>query len=159
MTIHIVSGGETGADQAALDVAIALGLSYSGWVPAKRWTEDGVLSPRYHDMRETDSEDPAQRTEYNVRDSDATLLFSHGPLVAGSRLTYELAMERYHRPCLHVDLSSDAARHEQLVKRVKDWLTRCRIQKLNIAGPRRSEDPLIYQHVTSILLSVLGNRE
>jgi hypothetical protein len=110
-------------------------------------------------MKETDSEDPAQRTEYNVRDSDATLLFSHGPLVGGSRLTYELATERYHRPCLYVDLSSGAALHEQVVKRVKDWLKRYRIQKLNIAGPRRSEDPLIYRHVKSILLLVLGNHE
>jgi hypothetical protein len=157
--MHIISGGQTGVDQAALDAAIALGLSYSGWIPAKRWTEDGVLSPRFQNMRETDSEDPKQRTEWNVRDSDGTLLFSHGPLMGGSHLTYDLATKHYHRPCLHVDLSSDVTRDAHVVKRVRDWLNRYRIENLNVAGPRCSEDPLIYQHVKSVLLSVLGNNE
>ena len=73
----IVSGGQTGVDRAALDAAIARGIAYGGWCPQGGWAEDcpeppGVLA-RYPLLRETPSADPAQRTEWNVRDSDASL--------------------------------------------------------------------------------------
>ena len=71
--MEIVSGGQTGVDRAALDAALALGMRCGGWCPAGRWAEDGPIDPRYP-LRETPSGDPAQRTEWNVRDSDATLI-------------------------------------------------------------------------------------
>ncbi len=84
--MRLISGGQTGADRAALDVALELGLDHGGWVPKGRAAEDGPLPGRYR-VRETPSEDRAERTMRNVADSDATLLISHGPLTGGSELT------------------------------------------------------------------------
>ena len=72
---RVVSGGQTGVDRAALDVAIALGFAHGGWCPAGRLAEDGPIDARYP-LRETPSADPSQRTEWNVRDSDATLVLT-----------------------------------------------------------------------------------
>lgn len=73
--MKIVSGGQTGVDRAALDVAMALGLEIGGWCPAGRWAEDGPIDARYP-LNETPSADPAQRTEWNVCDSDGTLILT-----------------------------------------------------------------------------------
>jgi hypothetical protein len=74
----IVSGGQTGADRAALDVAIGLGIATGGWVPRGRRAEDGAVPGRYVGMDETESPDYAERTRLNVRDSDATLILAFG---------------------------------------------------------------------------------
>ena len=154
-SMHIVSGGQTGADQGALDAAIILGLPYSGWIPAERWTEEGPLSSNYKHMQETESLNPAQRTEWNVRDSDGTLFFSHGSLQGGTLLAYQVASIKYHRPCLVIDFEKMKEHH--IILKVRDWLTRFNIEKLNVAGPRKSEDPLIYDKVKETLLAILGN--
>ncbi len=78
---RIVAGGQTGADRAALDVALEYGLTVGGWVPHGRLAEDGRIPARYPGLVETDSPDGAERTRWNVRDSDATLIVSRGPLV------------------------------------------------------------------------------
>ena len=36
MLEKIISGGQTGADQAALDAAIKLGIPHGGWIPKGR---------------------------------------------------------------------------------------------------------------------------
>ena len=64
----IVSGGQTGVDRAALDVAIAIGIEHGGWCPAGRLAEDGSVPSRY-ELRETDSAEYPVRTELNVIDS------------------------------------------------------------------------------------------
>ena len=107
MIERIVSGGQTGCDRAAFDAALALGIPLGGWVPRGRLDEDGVIPARYPNLREAASAEPAVRTEHNVRDSDATLLLSHGPLIGGSALTRQLC-EQWERPWLHVDLSRPA---------------------------------------------------
>src|SRR5687767_3104152 len=97
----IVSGGQTGADRAALDFAIAHRLPHGGWCPAGRTAEDGVIDWRYR-LKETPSPTYTQRTEWNVRDSDATVVFSiASSLVGGSQLTCEFAT-RHGRPCIHI---------------------------------------------------------
>src|SRR5262245_42174345 len=100
---RIISGGQTGADRAALDFAIANGIEIGGWIPAGRLAEDGPLAAWYAGLRETESADPAVRTALNVRDSDATVIVSHGPLAGGSLLTLEEA-GRIGKPVFHVDL-------------------------------------------------------
>ena len=87
MIERIVSGGQTGCDRAAFDAALARSIPMSGWVPLGRTDEEGVIPARYPNLSEVGSADPAVRTEANVRDSDATLLISHGPLEGGSALT------------------------------------------------------------------------
>jgi hypothetical protein len=147
----IVSGGQTGADRAALDTAIELRIEHGGWVPRGRCAEDGPLAPWYQ-LVENDSPQPALRTEWNVRDADATLIFSHGPLAGGSALTLAFA-ERYGKPCLHVDL----AQMDETVAAatLAEWLARIEPVVLNVAGPRASNDPLIYNAVCRILRRVL----
>jgi Circularly permutated YpsA SLOG family len=153
---RIISGGQTGADRAALDTAIEYGYEVGGWVPRDRAAEDGPIPDEYPGLVETEASDPAERTKRNVRDADATLLVSHGPLLGGSRLTAEEA-RRLGRPVLHVDLhalSADAA-----TLHVRAWLLATNPRTLNVAGPRASEDPDIYDDIATLLRSVLARRE
>ncbi len=143
----LVSGGQTGADRAALDVAIVLDIDHGGWVPLGRWAEDGPLDPRYH-VEETDSGNPAIRTEWNVRDADATLLFSHGPLTGGSALTLSLA-QRLGKPFLHIDFNTVSELDAEAC--IRNWLQQTSPTVLNVAGPRASTDPLIYDRVKRVL--------
>jgi hypothetical protein len=155
MITKIVSGGQTGADQAALDVARELGIPHGGWLPKGRWTEVGPLPGRYQ-VQETPDADPAVRTEWNVRDSDATLIVSHGPLTGGSSLTRSHAI-RFGKSFLHLDLNQLS--FEEAADRLKAWLAAEHPQVLNVAGPRASGDSLIYDAVRRILLAALsGNR-
>ena len=148
----IVSGGQTGVDRAAWDVAIELGLTIGGWVPKGRLAEDGAIPERYTGLREAESADPAVRTVLNVRDADATLIFSHGPLTGGSRLTFETAV-RLERPVLHVDLSSTP--DVEAVAAVRAWLLAVRPDRLNVAGPRASGDASAGEHAGAVLRQAL----
>jgi hypothetical protein len=82
--VRVVSGGQTGVDRAALDAALACGLPCGGWCPRGRRAEDGPIDPGYP-LRETPGDDYAERTEWNVRDSDATLVLVAVLNVAGPR--------------------------------------------------------------------------
>ena len=150
MIKRIVSGGQTGADRAALDVAIKLGLSHGGWIPRGRLTENGELPPEYR-LKETSSSQYPERTEKNVVDSEGTLILSHGPLTGGTEYTREMAM-RHHRPWLFIDLDRTAA--FQAATAINKWILEKKIEILNVAGPRASEDPSIYQDTLNILESV-----
>lgn len=152
MVKKIISGGQTGADQAALDVAVELGIPHGGWIPKGRKTEDGVLSEKYQ-LQEMSTVSYAKRTEKNMFDSDGTLIFSHGKLTGGSALTQKVA-KQHKRPCLHVDLNRISA--SEAVGEIQSWLKQYNIEVLNMAGPRASEDPLIYEEVCEILRGVLG---
>jgi len=144
----LVSGGQTGADRAALDVALAHGLRIGGWVPKGRAAEDGRIPARYVGLVETESADPAVRTARNVRDSDATLIVSHGPLAGGSLLTLDEAT-RTSKPHLHLDL--DRLSLTSASERLADWIAEVRPRVLNVAGPRASEDPRIASDTTALL--------
>lgn len=150
MLHRVISGGQTGADRAALDVAIEMGIRHGGWIPKGRKTEKGRLPSRYG-LKEIDSIDYAQRTELNVVDSDATLLFSHGTLRGGSALTKALA-NKHRKPCLHIDL--DEMGDDKAVEIIDLWLQAREVRVLNVAGPRASEDPRIYNDVKKILRSL-----
>lgn len=132
MLLKIVSGGQTGVDRAALDGALCLGVPCGGWCPRGRLAEDGVIPERYP-LVETPSADYAQRTHWNVRDSDGTLLLVGGPFGGGTAYTLEIARQ-LGKPHLLVDLSP-----HPLPQAVRIWLDRFRIQTLNIAGPRESQ--------------------
>lgn len=150
MLSKIVSGGQTGVDRAALDVAIKLGIAHGGWVPKGRLAEDGPLPERYR-VHETPSAVYSERTEKNVIDSDGTLIISRGELSGGSETTREMAV-RHDRPWLHIDLGRTSA--FLCAVRIVAWLSAHRIRILNVAGPRASKDPRIYHDTLALLESV-----
>ena len=134
MIRQIVSGGQTGVDRGALDAALECGVPCGGWCPKGRRAEDGFISDRYP-LKETDSTDYRQRTEWNVRDSDGTLILHRGPLEGGTALTGDLAA-LHDRPCLSVELGK-----EEKTEHVRKWLEVHHIRILNVAGPRESKNP------------------
>ncbi len=147
----IISGGQTGADQAALDASIKLGFPHGGWAPKGRKTEAGPLPEKYN-LQEMPTGSYPERTEQNVIDSDGTVIISHGKLTGGSKLTDKLA-EKHLRPCLHVDLNKTAA--FIAVSIISSWIDLHKIKILNVAGSRASKDPDIYQDVKFIIEGVI----
>ena len=140
-------------DRAALDVALELGIPCGGWVPRGRIDELGRIPDHYPNLRETESADFSERTAANVRDSDATLIISRGPLTGGSLYTREVA-DRLGRPCLHVNL--DALAVEEAAVAVRDWLEQKAIGVLNVAGPRASKDSQLHDIAATLLRDLLG---
>ena len=157
--LKIVSGGQTGADRAALDFALENGLEIGGFVPKDRFAENGRIPDKYQNLIETETVDPAERTELNVVHSDATLIISHGELSGGSAQSEQLAL-RYKKSVLHTDLNKQQL--ADAVKLASNWLTANDIRTLNIAGPRISEDAEIYASVMSFLrllfADIVGHR-
>jgi len=148
--MKIISGGQTGADRAALDAAIELGLQHGGWLPRGRKTEDGTLPEKY-DLMELESENYRHRTEKNVTESDGTLIVAFGPLTGGTALTESLAI-KHDRSLLVLDLEEiDQAQAKAAVEK---WLTQQKISLLNVAGPRASGEPRIYAAVKNLLLAI-----
>jgi hypothetical protein len=143
----IVSGGQTGADRAALDIAIRHNIPHGGWVPKGRKTEDGPLPEQYH-LQEMPSGEYSKRTEQNILDSDGTLIVSHGRLTGGSTLTEFLA-DKHEKPCIHIDLNKSAPNDAFIM--VRKWIDSHNIKVLNVAGPRASIDPRIYDATLAFL--------
>ena len=148
-SLRIHSGGQTGVDRAALDVAIELGLEHGGWCPQGRIAEDGIIPPRYR-LRETEDNDYSSRTRLNARDADGTLILNHGELEGGTALTAHFA-GALRKPVLIIDLE-----HPVDTGIFKDWLKQHRIGILNIAGPRESKQPGIYQQAVDLLRILLS---
>ena len=146
---EIVSGGQTGADQAGLDWAINRGLPHGGWCPAGRLAEDGTIPDRFR-LKEVPSESYALRTEWNVRDSDATVIFSIGPeLTGGSELTRQ-STRQHGKPCLHLSRAKSGST-AAAGARLRDWVDANFIEVLNIAGPRASTEPGVDTFVRAVL--------
>src|SRR5215471_7567840 len=101
--LRIVSGGQTGVDRAALDAALELGVPCGGWCPRGRAAEDGPIDDRYP-LHETPSRDVEQRTEWNVRDSDGTLILNRGPELTGGTLLTQRVAQRDRKPWMVIDL-------------------------------------------------------
>ena len=139
----IVSGGQSGADQAGLDWAIRHQVAYDGWCPKGHKTEDGTLAVEYL-LCETPTAYYLQRTEWNVRDSDVTLIFTLGEtLQGGSKRTAEFA-EKLGKPWLHIRPGV----HPKFVAR---FLNRHALRRLNIAGSRESTGPGVSALVQDVL--------
>ena len=103
MIKKIISGGQTGADRAALDVAIRLGIPYGGWIPKGRVAEDGPLPDKYQ-LQEMPTNSYSKRTEQNVIDSDGTLIICRGKPTGGSDYTRQMVL-KHKRHLLHIDLT------------------------------------------------------
>lgn len=165
MLERIVSGGQTGVDRAALDVAIEADIPYSGFIPTGRIAEDGSVPPRYklaevplavyNDLR-FDPENRADRyrirTLLNVRQSDATLIVVQDTarVTPGSRLTIDIARKE-RKPCLLLSTKDQDASW-----RFQTWIKDQGIKVLNIAGSRESKAPGIYDETVRLLRECLA---
>jgi hypothetical protein len=143
----IISGGQTGADQAALDAAIKHNIPHGGSIPKGRPTEDGVLPDKYH-LEEMSTKSYPKRTEANVVDSDATVVFTHGNLRGGSLLTRKKALE-HDKPTLLINLSKMSM--DEAVDLLDSFIKENKIEILNVAGSRASKDPLIYEKTFEVM--------
>jgi hypothetical protein len=159
--MRIVSGGQTGVDRAALDLALAYGLAYDGWCPKGGWAEDLSVPPgllaQYPELKETPLADPTQRTEWNVRDADVCVIVVNTGGVGisrGTALAQDLA-GRYRKPLMVAELGAG-----DTVTRAARWL-RAQREALGpglaiaIGGPRESEAPGIYAATRDFLRAVL----
>lgn len=150
-SLTIISGGQTGADRAALDFAIANSIPHGGWCPRGRMAEDGPLEECYQ-LKETPTRQYAERTEWNIRDSDATVVFSqHREVTGGTGLTLSLA-RRIGKPVLHLVKGNISTAAQELDSFLREHL----VQTLNVAGPRASQEPRIAAFVTSVLRATLA---
>ncbi|MBV6475204.1 MAG: hypothetical protein MOGDAGHF_00721 [Rhodocyclaceae bacterium] len=143
----VVSGGQTGADRAALDWAIARGIPHGGWCPPGREAEDGPIPARYQ-LTEAFAGGYRRRTRLNVEDSDGTLILNLGELEGGTLETQRFT-QRLKKPCHVIQL--DGAVLSELTFPALEWLRAHRIRTLNVAGPRASKRPGIHAAATAFL--------
>src|SRR5262245_31075155 len=161
----IVTGGQSGVDRAALDVAGALGIAYAGFCPRGGWAEDFPEPPgllmRYPLLRETPLADPAQRTEWNVREADAVLILVDGGLAGspGTTLACEIAKGEG-KPVRVLDLAEPdaAAQAGRWLDNILSTRTPEVPLRLGIGGPRESEASGIYAKAFALLQNLLGGR-
>ncbi|MCD6040296.1 MAG: molybdenum cofactor carrier [Gammaproteobacteria bacterium] len=151
MIKKIVSGGQTGVDRAGLDAAIGWGIDHGGWCPRGRQAEDGDIHVRYNlqcpvdgDSEEKEENIYNERTKLNIRDSDGTLIFVPKiplplSITDGTNLTIKEVRAK-NKPYLMVDLSESF--NPDIVA---EWVKKNKIKTLNIAGPRESQSPGIYE--------------
>jgi hypothetical protein len=144
----IVSGGQTGVDRAGLDTALSAGIAIGGWCPKGRKAEDGAIALKYP-LSETPTNEYDQRTEWNVRDSDGTLILYRGTISGGTLFTKTICLQTS-KPCCVVDLTAPSPMDE-----VVFWLRMNDIHCLNVAGPRESQANGIYDEAMIFLAQFL----
>ncbi len=165
MITKIISGGQTGADRGGLDAAIHCGLSHGGWCPKGRIAEDGVITTKYH-LNEMASPEYLPRTKANVFDSDATIIFTYGPLKGGSLKTATYA-HHLEKPWHEVDLLRT---NPKTIMEIMMWLAGDEVLNnydeyvaypppleciLNVAGFRESHSPGIQAAVFHLMVDVV----
>ena len=146
--LKIISGGQTGVDRAALDVALKLGIQCGGFCPKGRKSEDGAIPEKYP-LTETQSDNYPERTELNVKTGDATLILIAGNPDRGTQLTIDLC-KRHNKPCLVMDLNDEKERVD-----IKLWIDKNKIGNMNVAGNRESISPGIQEKAYQFLLKTL----
>lgn len=130
-------------------LSCSISLMVDGF-PKGRKTEDGPLSDKYQ-LQEMPTAGYPARTEKNVLDSDGTVIFSHGKLTGGSKLTQKLA-KKHRKPCLHIDFNEIPDYNAVFL--VRKWMYENNIKILNVVGPRASGDAEIYDAVYRVIKGV-----
>ena len=150
--LTILSGGQTGTDRAALDAALQTGTPCGGYCPRGRRAEDGVIAERYP-LIELPSRSYRARTKKNVEESDGTLVVSFGEPDGGTAYTIYCA-ERAGKPLLVIDAAVTTI--DEAVRRLAEFVGGHGIGRLNIAGPRASNQPGIYDYTHKLLIAYLS---
>ena len=150
MITKLISGGQTGADIAALDVALLHDFPHGGWCPKGRFSEAGPIPPRYN-VFETPSASYLQRTEWNARDTDGTVVFTLAAKVSGGSLrTMEFA-RKHRKPCMHISRVRGGDGLFDPAAELRRFVEEHGIKRLNVAGSRDSKEPGIHQWVMRVL--------
>lgn len=131
VALRIISGGQTGVDQGALDAAIALGLPHGGKCPKGRLSEAGTIPAKYQ-LEELSSRRYSVRTEQNVIDADGTLIIYYQTFSGGTEFTRRMAIKNQ-KPHFVFDLANPVELSE-----ITQWISDNGIDVLNCAGPRES---------------------
>jgi hypothetical protein len=158
--VKVISGGQTGVDQAALRAARDCGLQIGGWCPPGRVCEAGLI-PAEFPLQETEADRSpgapdvprSQRTEWNVRDSDGTVVIQAADAAADPGTSWAIGCAaRFDKPLLVCRVDDPEA-----VKKIQQWLAAFRIETLSIGGPSESTAPGIGERVHAMLLAVFGS--
>jgi hypothetical protein len=148
----IISGGQTGVDQGALEYALQYHVPCGGFCPKGRKCETGRI-PDHFPMTETESSKYSVRTRLNIEHSDGTLILLNGEKIGkGTALTIDLS-NFLAKPYLILDLNSQM---EDMIKEFEKWVLVHDIQILNIAGNRESQSPGIQKQTFEILLQLIA---
>ena len=147
MIKKIISGGQVGADQGALDVAIKYGIPHGGWIQKGRKTQSGLLPPKYH-LKEMSTPSFKDRIEQNVIDSHGSVIITHGTLTGGADYCLKMA-QKHDRPFLHIDLNTLS--EFTAASKLNAWIKENDIEVLNVNGSRTSEDSNIYKNTIDII--------
>ena len=145
--LKIISGGQTGVDRAALDVALKHRINCGGWCPAGRLDEFGKI-PDHYPVQELQGGGLTERTLQNVKDSDGTVVVYPGELRGGTEQTVRFCVD-LKRPHQLINASSVAT--EDAAKLIADFVDKNKIIILNVAGPRESEWPEGYDYASRAL--------
>jgi hypothetical protein len=147
----IISGGQTGADQGALDAAIAAGVAHGGWIPKGCKTEDGPLPGKYR-LKVTGTASLPKAAEKNVLDAHGALVITRGKLNGYSELTRQLA-KMHGFPCFQIDIAQDLP--AEAARKAKAWVGRNKIRVLHVAGPQESKSPGIHDIAFDIVSKII----
>ncbi len=150
----IISGGQTGIDRAALDVALSLGVTCGGWCPARRLAEDGAI-PASYPVQELPGAGYVERTARNVTDADGTLIIHSGLLQGGTKATAQFSREMS-KPSLLIDASTTSL--AEAVVQLQEFARGHRVGILNVAGPRASQWPAGPDFASALLTQFLAAR-
>jgi hypothetical protein len=149
--LKIISGGQTGVDRAALDVALRHGIECGGWCPAGRLDEFGKI-PDHYPIQELQGGGFTERTLQNVKDSDGTVVVYCEHLRGGTEQTVRFCLE-LHRPHQLIDALKISA--EGAAKLIGYFVDKNKINILNVAGPRQSEWPEGYSYASRAMSAFL----
>src|SRR5439155_13943017 len=147
LAMKIISGGQTGVDRAALDVALKYGIERGGWCPAGRLDEFGRI-PDHYPVQELPAGGLTETTLQNVKDSDGTAIIYRGNLSGGTEQTVRSCVE-LQRPHQLIDALKFPA--DSASKLLADFVHKNNIHVLNVAGPRQSEWPEGYDYAVRAL--------
>jgi putative molybdenum carrier protein len=145
--VKIISGGQTGVDRAALDVALKHSIDCGGWCPAGRLDEIGRIPDRYP-LKELEHGGFTERTLQNVKDSDGTVIMYSVQLSGGTEQTVGFCVEQ-ERPHQLIDVAKIST--EKATASIADFVREHKIDILNVAGPRQSEWPEGYDYAFRVL--------
>lgn len=145
MLAKVISGGQTGADRAALDAAMKFEIEVGGFCPRGRKAEDGTIPAKYP-LIELESSSYPDRTKQNILAADFTLILNWNKLSGGTAKTIDFCRS-YMKPYVvrdpaQMNLFGVFGMNFETV--LADLLVSEKGIVLNVAGPRESKRPGIY---------------